>query len=66
MRLFDRLLAEFRAAIRARLGPSGLSADASKSIFEQMNVRYPRWPLAMLIPINADAMAKELESPTTP
>jgi glyoxylase-like metal-dependent hydrolase (beta-lactamase superfamily II) len=53
-------ITDFRAAVQAQLGPSGLAPDSSKRIVEGVRARYPGWPLATLIPINAEAVAKEL------
>ncbi len=53
-------ITEFRSATQAKLGPSGLTSDATKEIVEGIRARYPGWPLEMLIPINAGAVAKEL------
>jgi glyoxylase-like metal-dependent hydrolase (beta-lactamase superfamily II) len=53
-------ITEFRAAIQAQLDPSGLVPDSTKGIVEGVRARYPGWPLEMLIPINAEAVAKEL------
>ncbi len=50
----------FRAAIQAQLGPSGLASDSIKGIVEGVRARHPGWPLEMLIPINAEAVGKEL------
>jgi glyoxylase-like metal-dependent hydrolase (beta-lactamase superfamily II) len=50
----------FRAAIQTQLGPSGLPPDSTKGIVEGVRARYPGWPLEMLIPINAEAVAREL------
>jgi glyoxylase-like metal-dependent hydrolase (beta-lactamase superfamily II) len=49
-----------RAAIQTQLGPSGLPPDSTKGIVEGVRARYPGWPLEMLIPINAEAVAREL------
>lgn len=57
-----RYITEFRATIQAQRVPAGLDADASNRIVEEVSARYPKWPLEMLIPINAGAIAKELES----
>ena len=51
---------DFRAAIQAQLGPSGLAPDSTKRIVEGVRARHPGWPLEMLVPINAGAVAKEL------
>ncbi len=48
----------FRATIKTHLGPSGLVHDSSKEIVERVRAQYPGWPLKMLIPINAEAVAR--------
>jgi glyoxylase-like metal-dependent hydrolase (beta-lactamase superfamily II) len=53
-------ITEFRAAIQAQLGQSGLAPDSTKGIVVGVRARYPGWPLEMLIPINAEAVGKEL------
>jgi hypothetical protein len=53
-------LSGFRAAIQAQLSPSGLVPDSTKGIVEGVRARYLGRPLEMLIPINAEAVAKEL------
>ncbi len=58
-----RYISEFRATIQAQLGPSGLAPDATKAIVKGVRARYPGWPLAMLIPMNTEAVAKELAGP---
>jgi len=50
----------FRAAIQAQFDPLGLDSDSTKGIVEGVRARYPGWPLEMLIPINVEAVAKEL------
>ena len=44
----------------AQLGPSGPAPGSTKGIVEGVRARYPGWPLEMLIPLNAEAVAKEL------
>jgi glyoxylase-like metal-dependent hydrolase (beta-lactamase superfamily II) len=53
-------ITDFRAAIQAQLGPSGLASDSTKHIVERVCTIHPGWPLEMLISINAAAVAKEL------
>jgi 2-polyprenyl-6-methoxyphenol hydroxylase-like FAD-dependent oxidoreductase len=55
----------FRAAIKAQLGPSGLAPDSTKGIVEGVRAQNPGWSLEMLIPINAEAVAKELAEAET-
>jgi glyoxylase-like metal-dependent hydrolase (beta-lactamase superfamily II) len=55
-----KYIMQLRAATRAKLGPSGLTSDSTKEIVEGIRARYPGWPLEMLIPINVEAVAKEL------
>jgi glyoxylase-like metal-dependent hydrolase (beta-lactamase superfamily II) len=55
-----RYVSGFRATIKAQLGPSGLAPDATKAIVEGVHAQHSDWPLAMLIPMNTDAVAKEL------
>lgn len=55
-----RYINGFRATIQEKLGPSGLTPDAAKEIVERVRAQYPGWLLAMLIPMNAEAVAKEL------
>jgi glyoxylase-like metal-dependent hydrolase (beta-lactamase superfamily II) len=55
-----KYITELRSAVQAKLGPSGLTPDSSKEIVEGIRARYPGWPLEMLIPINVEAVAREL------
>jgi glyoxylase-like metal-dependent hydrolase (beta-lactamase superfamily II) len=55
-----KYITQLRSATRAKLGPSGLTPDSTKEIVEGIRARYPGWPLEMLIPINIEAVAKEL------
>jgi glyoxylase-like metal-dependent hydrolase (beta-lactamase superfamily II) len=52
----------FRAATQAHLGLSGLVPDSTREIFNGIRAQYPGWPLEMLIPMNVEAVAKELET----
>jgi glyoxylase-like metal-dependent hydrolase (beta-lactamase superfamily II) len=56
-------ITEFRAATKAKLGPSGLSSEAAAALAQEARAQYPGWPLEMLIPINASAVATELSTP---
>jgi glyoxylase-like metal-dependent hydrolase (beta-lactamase superfamily II) len=55
----------FRAAIQAQRSPSGLTSDATKGVAENVRAGCAGWPLEMLIPINAEAAAKELATSRT-
>jgi len=55
-----KYIAGFREATQARLGPSGLTPDSTKTIVDGIRAQYPAWPLEMLIPLNVEAVAKEL------
>jgi glyoxylase-like metal-dependent hydrolase (beta-lactamase superfamily II) len=55
-----RYITELRAATQAQLRPAGLAPDSAKGIVEGIRARYPGWPLEMLIPMNVEAVAKEL------
>jgi glyoxylase-like metal-dependent hydrolase (beta-lactamase superfamily II) len=58
-----KYIAGFRAATQARLGSRGLTPDSSREIVNGVRAHYPGWPLEMLIPINVEAVAKELSGP---
>ncbi len=55
-----RYITGFRAATQAQLGSSGLTPASSREIVDGVRAKYPGWPLEMLIPINVEAVAKEL------
>jgi glyoxylase-like metal-dependent hydrolase (beta-lactamase superfamily II) len=61
-----RYITGFRAATQARLGPSGLRPDSTREIVDGVRAKYPGWPLEMLIPINVEAVAKELSESGQP
>jgi glyoxylase-like metal-dependent hydrolase (beta-lactamase superfamily II) len=58
-------IVEFRNAAKAAIGPAGLSPEATQTLVANTRAQYPDWPLAMLIPINAAAIAKESASMST-
>lgn len=57
-------IVDFRSAtqkaITAHAAADGLSKEATQNLVDEFRTRYPHWPLEMLIPINAGAIAKEL------
>jgi glyoxylase-like metal-dependent hydrolase (beta-lactamase superfamily II) len=55
-----RYIEDFRRAVKSAIGPNGLSRAASETLTAKTRASYPGWSLEMLIPINADAVAKEL------
>jgi glyoxylase-like metal-dependent hydrolase (beta-lactamase superfamily II) len=55
-------ITEFRSATQAQLGPQGSTAASTQRIVESVRARYPGWLLEMLIPINVDAVSKELSA----
>jgi glyoxylase-like metal-dependent hydrolase (beta-lactamase superfamily II) len=64
-----RYIQDFRSATEAATGTTGLyagttglSAEATESLVARTRAQYPGWPLEMLIPMNAAAIAKELAS----
>jgi glyoxylase-like metal-dependent hydrolase (beta-lactamase superfamily II) len=57
-----RYIMDFREQTKARLGPAGLNDDSAKALVDATRAQYPGWPLEMLIPINAGAVAKELSA----
>jgi glyoxylase-like metal-dependent hydrolase (beta-lactamase superfamily II) len=61
-----RYIENFRSVVKSAIGSDGLSADASQAIVAHTRNQYPGWPLDMLIPVNAAAMAKEFASGPAP
>jgi glyoxylase-like metal-dependent hydrolase (beta-lactamase superfamily II) len=57
-----KYIMEIRSATQAKLGPSGLAAQSTKGIVEGICARYPGWPLEMLIPLNVEAVERELSA----
>jgi glyoxylase-like metal-dependent hydrolase (beta-lactamase superfamily II) len=55
-----RYIIDFRAATQAQLGSTGLTPASTREIVDGVRAKYPGWSLEMLIPINAEAVAKEL------
>jgi glyoxylase-like metal-dependent hydrolase (beta-lactamase superfamily II) len=54
---------EFRERTQAAVNFTGLTQDAKQSLVEGTHRMYPGWALEMLIPINAEAVAKEFGPP---
>jgi glyoxylase-like metal-dependent hydrolase (beta-lactamase superfamily II) len=52
---------EFRDAVEAKL-PAGLDSKATKDLSDEIEARYPGWPLAASISMNAAAVAEELRA----
>jgi hypothetical protein len=52
----------FRNAAKSALGPKGLDPEASQTLVANTRAQYPGWPLEMLIPVNAAAIAKEFST----
>jgi len=61
-----RYIKQFRAATRRRLQGGVLSKAATEDLVKEFTTQYPRWPLQMLLPINASAIAAELSAQGTP
>jgi glyoxylase-like metal-dependent hydrolase (beta-lactamase superfamily II) len=53
-------IGDFRERTQAALNSTGLTADATQALVERTRRLHPGWALEMLIPINAEAVAKEL------
>ncbi len=55
-------ISQFRDQVKAARSANGpdLTDGNTKSLIEATQAHYPGWPLAMLIPINAGAVAREL------
>jgi glyoxylase-like metal-dependent hydrolase (beta-lactamase superfamily II) len=58
----------FRAATKSAIGSAGaeLSEEASQALVAETRAQYPGWPLEMLIPLNAAAVAREFSSANAP
>jgi glyoxylase-like metal-dependent hydrolase (beta-lactamase superfamily II) len=50
---------DFRERTQAAASSTGLTVDAKQSVVEETRRLHPGWALEMLIPLNADAVAKE-------
>lgn len=57
-----RYIEDFRNAAKSGLGSTGFSPEASETLVAKTRAQYPGWPLEMLIPINAAAIAQEFAS----
>jgi len=55
-----KYIMDVRSVTQAKLGPSGLTPESTKEIVEGIRARHAGWPLEMLIPLNVEAVAKEL------
>jgi len=54
---------DFRERTQAVVNSTGLTEEGKRSLVEGTRRRYPGWPLEMLIPINAQAVANEFGPP---
>jgi len=57
-----KYIVNFRNATKSAIGSTGLSPEASQTLVGETRSQYPGWPLEMLIPVNAAAIAKEFAS----
>jgi glyoxylase-like metal-dependent hydrolase (beta-lactamase superfamily II) len=59
-------MVEFRAAIQKSMTSDGISKDATAGVVDEFRTHYPHWGLEMLIPLNAEAVGKELAKDGAP
>ncbi len=50
---------DFRGRTQTAASFTGLTVDAKQSVVEETRRHHPGWALEMLIPLNADGIAKE-------